>query len=182
MKTAVILLAPGFEEIESITVIDILRRAGVQLTVAGCIKGAITGSRKMKVLADCSIDEVIDKDFDLLVLPGGQPGTDNLAADPRVKTMLEAIWASGGFIAAICAAPTILVSYGFLNGKRATSHPSVQSAMNISQYSEEAVVVDGRLITSRSPGTAMAFAFELVTQLMGADRAKTVNKGVLAKL
>jgi len=182
MKTAVILLTPGFEEIESITVIDILRRAGVQLTVAGTIDGTIIGSRKMRILADCSIDAVLDADFDLLILPGGQPGTDNLAADLRVKTMLNIIWASGGLIAAICAAPTILTSYGFLDGKRATSHPSVQSQMNITQYSEDAVVVDGRLITSRSPGTAMAFAFELVTQLMGAERAKKVNKGVLAQL
>lgn len=182
MKTAVILLATGFEEIESITVIDILRRAGVQLTVAGCIEGPITGSRKMKMLADCSIDEVIGHHFDLLILPGGQPGTDNLAADSRVKTLLDAIWNKGGLIAAICAAPTILASYGFLEGKRATSHPSMQSEMNIGQYSEEAVVIDGRVITSRSPGTAMAFAFALVKQLLGADRANMVNKGVLAQL
>ena len=182
MKTAVILLAPGFEEIESITVIDILRRAGVQVTIAGTIDGAITGSRKMKVLGDCSIDQVLEDEFDLLILPGGQPGTDNLARDPRVKTMLEAMVSSRGLIAAICAAPTILSSYGLLQEKRATSHPSVQSEMAVSKYSEDAVVVDGRLITSRSPGTAMAFAFELVTQLMGADRAKTVNKGVLAQL
>lgn len=182
MKTAVILLAPGFEEIESITVIDILRRAGVQLTVAGTVEGTIIGSRKMKMLADCSVTQILNDPFDLLVLPGGQPGTDHLADDPRVKTLLEAMIIRGGFIAAICAAPTILSAYGFLNGKRATSHPIVQSKMKNCHYSDDAVVVDGTFITSRSPGTAMAFAFELVKQLMGTDRAKVVNKGVLAQL
>jgi len=181
MKTALLLLAPGFEEIESVTVIDILRRAGIQLTIAGSIDGIITGSRKMKMIADCPIDQILDDAFDLLILPGGQPGTDNLASDARVKSLIESAMLRGAFIAAICAAPTILSSYGFLDGKRATSHPSVQSKMTRCHYSEEAVVVDGSLITSRAPGTAMAFAFELVKQLMGADRAALVNKGVLAQ-
>lgn len=182
MKKVLVLLAPGFEEIETITVIDILRRAGIDVTMAGTIDGPIIGSRRIRVMADMSIDQVIDCDFDMIVLPGGQPGTKHLGKDPRVKKILENAASGETAVSAICAAPSILTMYGFLTGKRATSHPSVRSMMEGVDYSEDRVVVDGRWITSRSPGTAMEFAFRLVTLLAGEEKAKEVNEGVMARL
>ncbi len=182
MKKALVLLAPGFEEIETVTVIDILRRAGVQVTSAGTVDGAIEGSRKIKVMADVSIDSVSGSDFDLIVLPGGQPGTDNLAGDSRVKKILDEALANDRLISAICAAPSILSSYGYIKGKKATSHPSVQGKMGDVDYSEARVVVDGRWITSRAPGTAMEFAFQLVALVKGSEMVEKVNQGVMARL
>lgn len=182
MKRALVLLAPGFEEIEAVTVIDILRRAGIEVTVAGTVEGPIEGSRKIHVLSDISIDQVSGDDFDLVVLPGGQPGTRNLGSDPRVKQILEAVDSHEGIISAICAAPSILSAYGYITGKQATSHPSVRTEMGSVAYSEKRVVVDGRWVTSRSPGTAMEFAFELVRLLAGEARVKAVKQGVMARL
>lgn len=181
-KKALILLAPGFEEIEAVTVIDILRRAGVQVTIAGTVEGAIEGSRKIKMLSDTSIDTVNGSDFDLIVLPGGQPGTRNLGQDPRVKLILEDAIKNDRLISAICAAPSVLSSYGYIKGKKATSHPSVRSEMEGVDYSESRVVVDGHWITSRSPGTSMEFAFKLVEILKGLEMVKKVNDGVMARL
>lgn len=182
MKRVLVLLAPGFEEIESVTVVDILRRAGVEVTVAGTIEGPIEGSRRMRILADVSINKVAGGDFDMIVLPGGQPGTDHLSKDERVKKIISEAVSKEKFISAICAAPSLLASGGFLSGKRATSHPSVRSLMEGVAYSDAPVVVDGKWVTSRSPGTAMEFAFRLVTLLMGEQKAKEVNEGVMAKL
>lgn len=182
MKRVLILLAPGFEEIEAVTIIDILRRAGVSVTVAGTVEGAIEGSRKVKLLADLSIDKVAGGDYEMIVLPGGQPGTNNLAADERVGRILKETAAKERYISAICAAPSILASAGFLNGKKATSHPSVRERMGGADYSEARVVVDGRWVTSRAPGTAMEFAFELVRLLLGEEKVKEVNQGVMARL
>ncbi|MFQ5579029.1 MAG: DJ-1 family glyoxalase III [Nitrospiria bacterium] len=182
MKKVLVLLAPGFEEIETITVIDILRRAGIDVTMAGTVVGPIIGSRRIRVMADLPIDQVVDRDYDLVVLPGGQPGTKLLGKDPRVKKILDKALAGETAVSAICAAPSILTMYGFLSGKRATSHPSVRSMMEGVDYSEDRVVVDGRWITSRSPGTAMEFAFRLVALLVGDEKVKEVNEGVMARL
>ncbi|MDC4204367.1 MAG: DJ-1/PfpI family protein [Candidatus Manganitrophus sp.] len=182
MKRVLILLAPGFEEIEAVTIIDILRRAGVAVTVAGTVEGAIEGSRKVKLLADLSIDKVAGGDYEMIVLPGGQPGTNNLATDERVGRILKEAAAKERYISAICAAPSILASAGFLAGKQATSHPSVRERMGRADYSEARVVVDGRWVTSRAPGTAMEFAFELVRLLVGEEKVKEVNQGVMARL
>jgi len=116
------------------------------------------------------------------VLPGGQPGTRNLGRDPRVKKILAEVDAQGGIVSAICAAPSILASYGYIAGKQATSHPSVRSEMRGTDYSEARVVVDGRRVTSRSPGTAMEFAFELIQLLLGNEQVEAVNQGVMARL
>lgn len=182
MKRVLILLAPGFEEIEAVTVIDILRRAGVEATAAGTVEGPIQGSRKITLLADLSIEKVAGDDYDMIVLPGGQPGTDNLAKDERVGRILKEAAAKERPIAAICAAPSILASAGLLVGKQATSHPSVRERMEGVDYSEARVVIDGKWVTSRSPGTAMEFAFALVRVLLGEEKVKEVNQGVMARL
>jgi 4-methyl-5(b-hydroxyethyl)-thiazole monophosphate biosynthesis len=182
MKRVLILLAPGFEEIEAVTTIDILRRAGIEVTVAGTMEGPIEGSRRVKLLADFSIDKVAGGDYDMIVLPGGQPGTNHLAGDERVGRILKEATAKEKYIAAICAAPSILAASGLLKGKKATSHPSVRERMEEVDYSETRVVVDGKYVTSRSPGTAMEFAFALVRLLVGEEKAKEVNQGVMARL
>lgn len=182
MKKALVLLAPGFEEIELVTIVDILRRADIDVTVAGTVVGAITGRSQLQMIAEISLDAVSGHDFDLIVLPGGQPGTQNLANDARVKQILHDAAENEGYISAICAAPSILSAYGYLAGKKATSHPSVISEMGVVKYSEDAVVVDGRWVTSRAPGTAMVFAFKLVELLMGPEKVKEVNQGVMAQL
>ncbi len=183
-KKVVIPLAPGFEEIEAITVIDILRRAGVEVAVAGTQSGVIEASRKTRHVPDCTLDEVLvhADTFDMIVLPGGQPGTNNLRADARVRTLIERLRARNKIIAAICAAPTVLSAYGVLEGRRATSHPGSRTHLTAGEVADERVVVDGPVITSQSAGTAMEFAFKLVELLCGREKAAEVNQGVLARL
>ena len=183
MKKVLVPLAPGFEEIEAITVIDILRRAGVEVVVAGTQPGPIEASRKTKHLPDCTLDEVRAEDFDMLILPGGQPGTNNLRQDPRIKRIIETLAAQNRYLTAICAAPTVLSAYGVLKGRTATSHPSVRAevAQASARISDDRVVVDGPVITSQSAGTAMEFAFKLVEILCGPEKAAEVNRGVLAR-
>ena len=182
MKKVLITLAPGFEEIETITVIDILRRAGARVVLAATEEGPIEGSRGVSVLSDTLIDQVDDNDFDLVVLPGGQPGTTNLQKNDTVKTIIQNMHRSNKQVAAICAAPIVLHSAGILNNTRTTSHPSVKDQLKDTDYSDNRVVVDGNIVTSRSPGTALEFALKLVEILFGRDRMETVNQGVMARL
>ena len=182
MKKVLVALAPGFEEIETITVVDILRRGGARVVLAATEEGPIEGSRGVSVLPDTLIDQVDDKDFDLVVLPGGQPGTTNLQNNAKVKTIIQNMHQSRKQIAAICAAPIVLHSAGILKNTVVTSHPSVKDQLNDIEYSEERVVVDGNIVTSRSPGTALEFSLKLVEILFGRDRMDTVNQGVMARL
>ena len=182
MKKVLVALAPGFEEIEAITVVDILRRAGARVTLAGTVAGPVEGSRGVSVLPDALIDQVDDAEFDLLVLPGGQPGTDNLQKNETVKSIIQNMHQAQKKVAAICAAPIVLQSAGILKDAVVTSHPSVRERLSDIKYSEERVVVDGNIITSRSPGTALEFSLKLVEILFDPERMATVNKGVMAKL
>lgn len=182
MKNVIVPLAPGFEEIETITVVDILRRSGARVSIAGTVDGLIEGSRGVKLIADVSIDSIKSKNFDLIILHGGQPGTDNLKKDPRVILLLKEMESNNKLIGAICAAPIILEENGILQKRRRTSHPSIKGALSGDLYVENRVVVDHNIITSRSPGTAMEFAFKLVEILYGKDRVRVVNNGVLAKI
>ena len=120
----------------------------------------------------------------MIVLPGGQPGTNNLRSDPRIQRILETLQSKGRRIAAICAAPSVLSAYGILKGRTATSHPSVRTevAAGAKEISDQRVVIDGPIVTSQAAGTAMEFAFALVEILCGADKAAEVNRGVLARL
>ncbi|MCX7886577.1 MAG: DJ-1/PfpI family protein [Verrucomicrobiae bacterium] len=183
-KKVLVPLAPGFEEIEAITVVDILRRAGLEVVVAGTQPGPITASRGTRHLPDCTLDDVTHEQFDMIVLPGGQPGTNNLRADQRVRGLIESVSERGGYVAAICAAPSILAAYGLLEGRAATSHPVARDevAARAARYSEDRVVVDGPVITSRAPGTALEFALTLVGILCGQGKATEINRSVLARI
>ena len=149
-------LAEGFEEIEAICVIDILRRADVDVVTAGLKEGLVQGSHKIKVLPDTTLDKIDYRDYDGLVLPGGAPGFINLGNDERILNMAREMNMAGNVVAAICAAPSVLIKAGVLQGRRATVSPSGKAQVQACAYfSEERVVVDGNLITSRSPGTAL---------------------------
>ncbi len=181
MKTVLVPIAPGFEEIETITVVDILRRAGARVTLAGAEDGPLKGARGILVMPDEQLNNILEKDFDLIVLPGGQPGTDNLRKDVRVTQLLKKMDGLGKNIAAICAAPLVLMDAGILEKRCVTSHPSVQSDLQGIRYKDDRVVVDGHIVTSRSPGTAMEFSLKLIEVLFGRKRMDVVNQGILAK-
>lgn len=182
MKTVVVLLAPGFEEIETITVVDILRRAGARVSLVGTEEGPLKGSRGIYVMPDEQLDNILEKEFDLIVLPGGQPGTDNLRKDSRVAQLLIRMDELRKNIAAICAAPLVLMDAGILASRTITSHPSVVTDLKGVSYIDDRIVVDEHIITSKSPGTAMEFSLKLVEILFGHERRDVVNQGVLAKI
>ncbi len=163
-------LAEGFEELEAISVIDLLRRAGVEVVTAGLADGPVRASRGTRVLPDTTLDAVADRAWDMIVLPGGMPGADHLAADARLRDLLLEHAGAGRWTAAICAAPKVLAAHGLLEGRRATAYPGVLEAAGHGDAVAEAVVRDGELITSRGPGTAMDFALALIEVLV--DRAK----------
>lgn len=186
VKRVVVPLAHGFEEIEAVTVVDILRRAGISVTIAGVEAGsppdAIEGRTGMKLVPDLAIAEVKASDFDMIVLPGGVKGTQTLQKDPHVAQLLRSLQEGGRYIAAICAAPTVLAAHDMIAGRKLTSHPSVREQLSGALYDERRVVIDGRLVTSRGPGTAMEFAMALVEILMGRQKVEEINQGVLAKV
>ena len=182
MKRVVIPLAPGFEEIEAITVIDILRRAGVEVVTAGTDETPIPGRCGIRVVPDCSLDLVRAEDFDMVVLPGGMGGTEHLKKDGRVLSLVRGMQRDDKYTSAICAAPAVLSAVGIIDGRRITSHPTVKASLTEAIYVEERVVVDGRLVTSRAPGTAMEFAYTLVELLVGKEKVHEVNEGVMAKI
>jgi len=169
MPSVLVPLAPGFEDLEATTIVDILRRAGVEVITAGLTPGLVQGSRGLRVQPDVYLDEVLDRDFDMIALPGGLPGSEHLKNDPRIQGLLKRLSAEGRFTAAICAAPMALAAVGLLDGRRATSYPGVVDRMNLpgTVYVTQPVVVDGKVVTSRGPGTAMDFALTLTELLVG---------------
>ena len=174
-------LAEGFEEIEAINVIDILRRADIEVVIAGLKDGLVEGAHKVRVMPDTTMDKIDGKDFDGLVLPGGAPGFVNLGNDERVLKMAREMDRSGKYVAAICAAPSVLIKAGVLQGRRATISSSGRAQVEAcAKFSEDRVVVDKNLITSRSPGTALEFALKLVEILAGKEKMLQIKAQTLA--
>ncbi len=179
MPTVLALLAEGFEEIEAITPIDLLRRAGATVTIAALGEGIhVTGRSGLTMHADTTLATVAAADFDCVFLPGG-PGVARMRADPRVVPLVVRHHAAGRWIAAICAAPTVLKDAGLLTGKRFTAHFSVATELP-GLLEGERVVVDGRMITSRGAGTALDFGLELVAALFSAEKSAEISRSVCA--
>jgi 4-methyl-5(b-hydroxyethyl)-thiazole monophosphate biosynthesis len=182
MSRAVVVLADGFEEIEAITQIDVLRRAGVEVTVAGLSEGLATGAHGVGVATDLLLDR-LDFEPDLVVLPGGMPGSERLGESKPVVDLLEKQHAAGRMIGAICAAPAYApVAAGILDGKRATCYPSFEARFtSATTHVEDRVVADGNVVTSRGPGTALEFALALVDQLVGKTKGDELRSGMLVE-
>lgn len=181
MARVLVPLAGGCEELEAVTIVDLLRRAGIEVVTAGLEPGPVKASRGVVLVPDRTLDEVLNEDFDMLVLPGGQPGADHLDADPRVHALLRRYAEQGRYTAAICAAPKVLLSAGLLDGRRATAYPGVIDGRigAGSTLLTDPVVTDGRVVTSRGPGTAMDFALTLIEHLLGADKRRQVEEPLL---
>lgn len=183
MSRVLVPLAAGFEEIEAVTVIDVLRRAAIEVSAAALGQRRVTGSHGITLEADITLDEARAVDYDMIVLPGGMPGADHLKKDARVIALLKEFATQGRYTAAICAAPGVLAHAGLLAGRAATSFPGfldARSAPGI-RLAAEAVVTDGKVVTSRSAGTAMEFALQLVELLEGSGKRKDVEQRLLRK-
>jgi 4-methyl-5(b-hydroxyethyl)-thiazole monophosphate biosynthesis len=178
MKRVLVPLAEGFEELEAVTIIDMLRRAGIEVVVAALARSPVTGAHGIALSADTTLGDVSTQDFDLIALPGGMPGAANLRDDPRIGAIIRRLHEDGRHVAAICAAPMVLQAAGVLAGRRATAFPgSLDEAAGMTLV-DEPVVVDGRVITSRGPGTALDFALELVAQLSGPAARQKVESAL----
>jgi len=175
MKHVLIPIADGSEELEAVTMIDLLRRAGIDVTVASLDGGTVTCSRGTRLAPDLSLDEALQRDYDGIALPGGLPGADHLADDPRIIRRVREMDAQQRLVAAICAAPKVLTRAGVLQGRRATSYPGVLEAEGHEQISGQAVSRDGHVMTSRGPGTAMDFALALIEALEGPEKRAEVE-------
>ncbi len=175
MKTALIILATGFEEIEAITVIDVLRRGGVAVTVAGLDNIEITGAHNIKVRADLPLEQVKEKAFDMIILPGGGQGTENLKSSKTVLNLVQKQYKQQRYVAAICAAPTVLAKAGITDKHLVTSYPGTQGAFKDGQVSDANTVISGNIITGRAPGAAMDFALVLLETLEGNHKMSGVQ-------
>jgi 4-methyl-5(b-hydroxyethyl)-thiazole monophosphate biosynthesis len=178
MPTVLVPLAQGCEEIEAVTIIDILRRANITVVSAGLDDKPVRASRGTVLIPDTTLDEALKQSFDMVTLPGGQPGTSNLKADARVLSLLNNMAVQKKYVTAICAAPSVLAAAGLLDGKRATSYPGALDPYPEVHQESVAIVEDGMLITSRGPGTAMDFALTLVERLAGKAKRQEVEAGL----
>ena len=184
MAKALVFFAPGLEECEGLLCVDILRRAGVEVTIAA-VGGskAVTSARGITVVADALTEEVLTDAYDACVLPGGIPGVDNLKADTVVRRIVQDFAAKGKCIAAICAAPTVLADFGVLKGKRATVYPGMDTPLTAAgaTYTGEQVTEDGNIITGEALGAAIPFALALAARLNGQDAADRVAKAIVVR-
>lgn len=181
MARVLVPLAPGCEELEAVTIIDLLRRAGIEVVAAGLEPGIVKASRGTQLVPDTTLDSVLKDDFDMIALPGGMPGAQHLKEDARVQELLKRMAAQNKYTAAICAAPVALAEAGLLSGRKATSYPGALEKLGLADVSlqREAVVTDGKVITSRGPGTAMDFALELIETLVGKGKRQEVEAGLV---
>ncbi len=178
MPKVLVPLAQGCEELEAVTIIDLLRRAGINVVSAGLDALPVRASRDTVLIPDTTLDAALKHDYDMVVLPGGLPGTTHLRNDARILDLVRRMAQHGKYVAAICAAPSVLAAAGLLDGKRATCYPTCLDEFPRVNLQTAAVVEDGRLITSRGPGTAMDFALVLVERLMGQAKRSEVETGL----
>lgn len=181
MASVLVPLAQSCEELEAVTIIDLLRRAGIDVTTAGLDEQPVRASRGVVLIPDTTLDEALKNDYDMVVLPGGLPGADYLDQDSRIQTLLKKMANSEKLVAAICAAPKALASAGLLEGKRATAYPGTLEKLNLrnTTVTADSIIKDGKIITSRGPGTAMDFALHLIENLVGEEKRNEVEAGLV---
>jgi len=175
-----ILLADGFEEIETAAVFDVLKRAGVNVFTAGIKPGHLTGSRGLSVTPDTCLSSLTPANLDAVVIPGGYPGYVNLANTPAVLSMLKQMATAAKPIASICGGPLVLEKAGVIKGRKVTCYPGMEDGLKSAVFSPAPVVVDANIITSRGPGTAIEFALTLVKHWVSPEAADRVKKGLAA--
>ncbi len=181
-KKALIAVADGIEELEAITIIDCLGRAGADLTIASVQNRQIVTSRKVKIIADYLITDCTSETYDLIALPGGMPGAEHLAGSKELVEMLKKQKESGRLYAAICASPAIVFEYhGLLADKKATCYPAMAERLKNKQAINQRLVVDGNCITSQGPGTALEFSLKLVELLFGRQKSDELSQAMLVK-
>jgi len=181
MSKVLVLLSPGFEEIEAVTIIDILRRAEIDTTIAGLEKEVVKGSHNISIESDIYYKDININEYDFLVLPGGQPGTDNLKSNPLVIEWLQTFNRENKNIAAICAAPIVLEKAKIIENIKVTSYPTEKDAFDTDYYSEEIVVQNKNIITSRGVGTAIDFTLKLVEIIKGINLKDELASKILWK-
>jgi len=181
MKKIAVLLADGFEEVEAVTPIDFLRRAGIDVVTAGVTGKTVTGAHGVKISADAAVGG-LPAGLDGVVLPGGMPGAQNIADSGEAVDLIRKILAAGKLVGAICAAPAVVLgAHGLLQGRRFTCYPGFERDVRGASFTPDRVVADGNLITSRGPGTAAEFALALIEKLAGREEAEKIRKGTLQK-
>ncbi len=173
-----VFLADGFEEIEALCPVDLLRRAGKEVKLAGVGTTEVTGSHGIRVQADLPASELLFDDLEAIVLPGGLPGTLNLESSQAVQKAIDYCIEKGILVAAICAAPSILGHKGLLEGKQATSFPTFQKELKGAQLSSEYVVQDGKLLTARGMGVSTQFGLKLVELLASKEKAAELEESI----
>lgn len=180
MKKAVIFLANGYEEVEAMAPVDLLRRAGVEVKILS-VDGSsfVEGAHGIGIKADGPLDEAACQDADLVLLPGGMPGTRNLDASETVRAVVGKACEEGRYVGAICAAPSVLGHMGILKGRRATCYPGFEEELLGAEVCAEPVVVDGNVITARGVGAALDFGLKLVELLVDGETATTLRKGIV---
>ena len=173
-----ILLADGFEEIEALTPLDVLRRAGLNVKTVAIGSKIAVGSHGIAVVCDMNADEVDLTEVTTVIFPGGMPGSLNLDASPFSDKIISAVLKNGGRLAAICAAPLVLGRRGLLDGKRAVCYPGFEDELKGAEIPSESVVTDGNITTARGMGVALAFSLELVRQILGDDKAREISMAI----
>lgn len=174
----IVLLADGFEEIEALTPVDMLRRAGADVKTVGVTSKIAVGSHGIPVVCDITPDEIPMNDVSMAIFPGGMPGALNLDAAPCTDEIISSVLARGGRIAAICAAPLVFGRRGLLNGKRATCYPGFENELVGAICTDEGVVTDGQITTAKAMGVALDFAKELVALAVSAEASKKISDGI----
>jgi len=181
-KKVLVPIADGIEELEAIGIIDTLRRAGAEVTIASVDELQITASCKTKIVADKLIDNCLNENYDLIVLPGGMPGAEHLRDSASLTSLLKKQAENNKLYAAICASPVVVLQYhGLLNGKKATVNPAFKDDLILKDDIEKRVVVDRNCVTSRARGTVLEFALKLIELLFDSEIAKKIQNEMLFK-
>jgi 4-methyl-5(b-hydroxyethyl)-thiazole monophosphate biosynthesis len=179
MSKVAVLFAEGFEEIEAVAIVDVLRRAGVDVQMAGVASDVVVGANGISVNMDATLDAVKAADLDGIVLPGGIPGATNLRDNADVLALVREVHAAGKVVGAICAAPIALEAAGLLDGKSVTCYPSFDEQLSNVNYTSARVEQDGRIITGKGPGAAIEFGLKLVEELVSSQTASDLHAGMI---